>query len=65
MRECVHLSSTPHCLGLLGWGGCYLLQVVKLHCDLSEEEVDVAAPLHRMHEVGLCRRGAVRTRPLT
>lgn len=37
--------------------GPYLLQVVKLHRDLPEEEVDVAAPLHRVHEVGLWRRG--------
>ena len=36
--------------------GPYLLQVVKLHCDLPEEEIDVAAPLHRVDKVWLCRR---------
>lgn len=53
--------------GPLGGGrdGTYLLQVVKLHRDLPEEEVDVAAPLHGMDKVGLCRRGGVRTEPLT
>lgn len=48
--------------GREGWGvGSYLLQVVKLHGDLPEEEVDVAAPLHRVDKVGLCKRGGVRT----
>lgn len=45
--------------------GPYLLQVVKLHRNLPEEEVDVAAPLHCVHEVGLCGRGGVRAQPLT
>lgn len=37
--------------------GPHLLQVVELHRNLPEEEVDVAAPLHRVHKVGLCRTG--------
>lgn len=36
------------------WEWPHLLQVVELHGDLPEEEVDVAAPLHGVHEVGLC-----------
>lgn len=36
--------------------GPYLLQVVKLHRNLPEKEIDVAAPLHRMDKVWLCRR---------
>lgn len=47
-----------------GETGPHLLQVVKLHGDLPEEEVDVTAPLHRVDKVGLCRKGGgVRTQP--
>lgn len=45
--------------------GPYLFQVVKLHCDLPEEKVDVAAPLHHVDKVGLCRRRGVGTQPVT
>lgn len=58
--------STPHPTTWASLGGemaPYLLQVVKLHCDLPEEEVDVAAPLHGMHKVGLYGRGGVRALP--
>lgn len=67
MEACVGaFGSMLHCQGLCGReGGPYLLQVVKLHRNLPEEEVDVAVPLHRVHKVGLCRRGGVRTQPLT
>lgn len=64
--EWMPLSSVPRPWASLGGEmGRYLLQVVKLHCDLPEEEVDVAAPLHRMHKVGLYGRGGVSTQPLT
>lgn len=32
----------------------YLFQVIKLHGDLSEKEVDVRAPLHSTDEERLC-----------
>jgi len=42
----------------------HLLQVVELHGDLPEEEVDVAPPFHGVHEVGLCGdSGGVRDVP--
>lgn len=49
----------------VGETGSHLLQVVKLHRDLPEEEIDVAAPLHRVDKVGLCRKGGGRTQSLT
>lgn len=47
---CVWINGASQLLGVET--GPYLLQVVELHRNLPEEEVDVAAPLHRVHEVG-------------
>lgn len=40
-----------------GGRGRYLLQVVELHGDLPEEEVNVRPPLHGADEVRLCQEG--------
>lgn len=40
-----------------GGRGRYLLQVVELHGDLPEEEVNVRPPLHGADEVRLYREG--------
>lgn len=43
-----------------GQGGPHLLQVVELHGDLSEEEVNVGPPLHGADEERLWNGGEQR-----
>lgn len=58
----LQIPNLPACVSISkavrgGGRGRYLLQVVELHGDLPEEEVNVRPPLHGADEVRLCEEG--------